>query len=336
MKKVLAIKQRRLGDTALWTASLEALREICSSVDIAYPSSYSALFDSDPRFGKQYLLSDDLSSQIRTLKEIRESNYDAVLSFHSNTRTAYLTRFSKSSIKLIHRHSRTPHYNSFSKPIPNLGVPMSAIERDLNVVRGLGWSGKSPKTRLILNQEAKIIGDRVLSPHLNGSKKKKIALSVNASRLSKQWPLENFISLAQLLAEEAQVFLFYDVAPKSMLWKKTIETTTAIQTPDLKSLLGCLNLMDGFMGADSGVKHIAAALNIPTVTVFGPESVGEWHGYDPVQHRAIQVSVQCRNQNPENPDFSWCGEEICPLGSHACLTTISPEQVLKEIKSVIL
>jgi ADP-heptose:LPS heptosyltransferase len=336
MKKILAIKQRRLGDTALWTSALEALHGICSTLDIAYPSAYSALFDGDPRFDKQYLLTDDFSSQLRILKEIRESGYDAVLSFHANNRTAYLTRFSKSPIRLIHPHSRTPHHNSFSNLIPNVGVPMSAIERDLNVVRGLGWSGQSPKTRLFVSQETKNIGAKILAPYMDSSGKKRIGLSVNASRLSKQWPLENFISLTQSLSEEAQVFIFYDFFPVSPLWEKITQKATVIHTPDLKSLMGCLSFMDGFMGADSGVKHIAAALNIPTVTVFGPESVGEWHGYDPVQHKAIQVSVQCRNQNPENPEFAWCGEEICPLASHACLSQITPNQVLKEIRSLIL
>lgn len=49
---------------------------------------------------------------------------------------------------------------------------MSAIERDLNVVRALGWSGKSPKTRLIATAKAKDKGHQLLEPYLKQSSRK--------------------------------------------------------------------------------------------------------------------------------------------------------------------
>ncbi len=336
MKKVLAIKQRRLGDTALWTAALEALREsLGCSFDIAYPAPYAALFDLDPRFEKHYPLSSNFTSQWDTLKEIRKTHYDAVLNFHANNQTAFLTRFSKSRTKLIHHHNRSPRHTKFSKTIPNVGTPMSALERDLNVVRGLGWSGKSPQSKIFVSSSHKRRGEELLNSHFKSSPKKKIALSVTASRPSKQWPLENFLALARALSNEAQVFVFYDSPPSSSLWAQLKIETTAIHTADLSSLIGCLSFMDGFMGADSGVKHVAAALKIPTVTVFGPESIGEWHGYPIDRHKALQFPVSCRDHNIDNPLYAWCGHEVCPLASHACLSQISPEKVYTEIKTLM-
>jgi len=89
------------------------------------------------------------------------------------------------------------------------------------------------------------------------------------------------------------------------------------------------------VGSDSGVKHLACAFNIPTVTLFGPESVGEWHGYDSVRHRVIQKPVGCRNENGESPAYGWCGETVCPLSSHACMTQITPAEVAANLAHVL-
>jgi len=335
MKKILAIKNRRLGDTALWTASLEALREfIGGPVDIAYPAAYAPLFELDPRFNQHYLLEPSLSSRWDNLRKIRQVNYDAVLNFHANNETAILTFLSKGKTRFIHHHHRTPRFTKYSSTIPHVGVPMSAIERDLNVVRGLGWSGASPNPKLFVGSATKQKGEKLLGLSTQ-SGLKNVALSISASRQSKQWALEKFISLAKILKDRYQLFVLYDFPPVSALWGNLKKLTHTIHTPDLTSLLGCLTHMDGFIGADSGVKHLAAALEIPTVTLFGPESIGEWHGYPTEKHRAIQIPVLCRDQNTETPNYAWCGYGICPLASHACMSQISPEMIVQEIGSIL-
>ncbi|NBX68248.1 MAG: glycosyltransferase family 9 protein [Proteobacteria bacterium] len=330
MRKILAIKNRRLGDTALWTAALEALHDFTGNkIDIAYPAPYASLFDSDPRIDKQYHLAPNISSNLKLLKKIREVKYDAVLSFHASRQTEMFVRFSRGKKLLVHHHGRAARPNSLSKEIPNIGLPMSAIERDLNVVRGLGWNSQSPAPRLWVGPIYKSQGEQLLTPCLKSSMKK-LAIHVGASRRSKQWSLEYFVSLTRLLGEQFEVIVLYDSPPTSLLWDCLEKSSHLIHTPDLPSLIGCLTWMDGFIGADSGVKHIAAALGIPTITLFGPESVGEWHGYDLKKHRAIQAPVGCRDQNLENPEYAWCGAEVCPLASHACMSQITPEQVAAE------
>ena len=104
------------------------------------------------------------------------------------------------------------------------------------------------------------------------------------------------------------------------------------ETPALSDALGLMGLARGFVGSDSGLKHMAAALNVPTLTLFGPESMGEWHCYDSDIHRTIQRTVPCRFHDRETPEFAWCGESVCPLGSHACMNLISVDEVKEEIR----
>ena len=81
---------------------------------------------------------------------------------------------------------------------------MSAIERDLNVVRGIGWDGISPEPRLWITEKTKEVAAGLLTKGGVSVKDPLVAISVNASRLSKRWPLENYVKLVGSSSEEDQ------------------------------------------------------------------------------------------------------------------------------------
>ena len=165
-----------------------------------------------------------------------------------------------------------------------------------------------------------------------------IALSVSASRPSKLWGLEKYIRLTEMLREMGQPVILYDdiKALPAPFFEWIKKWAIPVHTAKLSTLMGCLGHAKLFIGSDSGVKHVAAALGTPTLTLFGPESVGEWHGYPKDHHRYLQIPVPCRFNDPEPKEFSWCGVERCPLASHVCLSLISPEMVLAEAQQLLL
>ena len=335
--KILALKLRRLGDAALWTAALEALKQLKPSIlGIAYPKSYDALFEGDPRFDRKYPMSELSVGTPEILDRIRKEKYDAVLNFHASQSSARLCKSTGIPTQLIHFHDRrTP--GKVNSMIPHQGIPMSAIERDLNVVRAIGWSDTSPPPKLNIADSFRTEGAAVLREAGVDLSKPLLALSVEASRLAKRWPLENYLSLVHQLKSLINVVVLGEATnPLNPFKTEFANRTHFISTPRLSTLMGCLSFARCYVGSDSGVKHVAAALSIPTVTLFGPESAGEWHGYTLENHRYLQVSVACRNRDPVPAEFSWCGESICPLGSHACMTLISPKQVLQEVQQLLL
>jgi len=72
-----------------------------------------------------------------------------------------------------------------------------------------------------------------------------------------------------------------------------------------------------FLCNDSGAMHLAAALGVPTVTVFGPTNE---RATGPVGRKATLIRVPI--------DCSPCGERECPLGHHRCMTNVSVDQVV--------
>ena len=97
---------------------------------------------------------------------------------------------------------------------------------------------------------------------------------------SKNWPIDRFIELARRLRERGQVqpvFLFGEA-------DREIEQKIARDLPDYPrfhslSLLEVAGLMRAcglYVGNDSGISHLAAALGLPVVALFGPSSAVRW------------------------------------------------------------
>jgi heptosyltransferase-2 len=74
---------------------------------------------------------------------------------------------------------------------------------------------------------------------------------------------------------------------------------------------------------DTGPRHIAAALNVPVVTIFGPTHP-QWTEIYYAKERQVSVKVFC----------GPCQKKRCPL-DHRCMTRISPAMVFDAAMSLL-
>jgi heptosyltransferase-3 len=93
--------------------------------------------------------------------------------------------------------------------------------------------------------------------------------------LNKCCHLDNFLAVAEALAAKdikvifllgpAELERFSDTAVKQIT-----KTAKCLTDPSLADVLGLLSCADSFLGNDSGITHLAAAMGVKTVAVFGP------------------------------------------------------------------
>jgi heptosyltransferase II len=150
----------------------------------------------------------------------------------------------------------------------------------------------------------------------------KLAIGAGASYGSaKCWPPSRFAELAnQLQAQwDADVILFgaageTDVssAIASEMHRPPIDLTGKSTVADLPALLSLCHV---FIGNDSGVMHVAAAVGLPAVAIFGPTDP---FGTAPVTPRHTVVRQQ--------PYCSPCFLRRCPI-DHRCMTRITSGEV---------
>ncbi len=83
----------------------------------------------------------------------------------------------------------------------------------------------------------------------------------------------------------------------------------------------------GLVANDSGAMHLASLSQTPTVAIFGPTVLGI--GYRPWNENSmvVQSNLSCRPCGRH-------GAQVCPIGTHACMKSISIDQILRALQTM--
>jgi ADP-heptose:LPS heptosyltransferase len=107
-----------------------------------------------------------------------------------------------------------------------------------------------------------------------------VALHVGSGGEAKRWPLSNFLTLARLLSAipDVCVLLISGPAEEGMgeLGNAISSRSVHLASPPLSVLGAILARCALYVGNDSGITHLAAALGVPTVALFGPSDPAIW------------------------------------------------------------
>lgn len=142
---------------------------------------------------------------------------------------------------------------------------------------------------------------------------------------SKQWPVEHFGAFAQRLRNAGITPLVLG-SPKEYELGETIAGYAAPAVVNLcgqTSLVDVVDLLAGCVGAvsnDSGLMHVACAVEIPVVVLYGSSS--------PVFTPPLSAQASILDLEL---DCSPCFERTCPLGHRRCLTEMSPDMVWRTL-----
>ncbi len=98
---------------------------------------------------------------------------------------------------------------------------------------------------------------------------------------AKCWPLANFVAVASALADAGLPVRFLIGPVEVERWqpadiKRLARQFAVTRYPTPSELIGLLRGARGLIGNDSGTSHLAALLDTPTATIFGPTSARQW------------------------------------------------------------
>jgi heptosyltransferase-2 len=148
---------------------------------------------------------------------------------------------------------------------------------------------------------------------------------------TKRWPTEHFAVLAQKLIAENPSIQIVILGSKSdyVLGKEITSQTKQASNihnwcgnTSLDEAIALIGMSKAVISNDSGLMHIAAALQTPQVAIFGSSDPAHT---PPLSSKAkvIWLNMPC----------SPCHKRICPLGHLRCLKDILPQQVLATLNT---
>jgi heptosyltransferase-2 len=147
---------------------------------------------------------------------------------------------------------------------------------------------------------------------------------------SKRWPAAYFAVLAQsILNAKPAASLVLLGSPSDRAIGDTIVSSAASQShtfnwcgaTSLDEAIAIISLCSKVVSNDSGLMHIAAALQVPQVAIFGSSDPSHT---PPNSAKASIISLHL----PCSP----CHQRECPLGHLNCLNQISPERVFAALQ----
>lgn len=258
--------------------------------------------------------------------ELRAQKYDVALLFQNAFEAAWIAWRAGIPERIGYARDGRSVLLTKAVPVPKPGE-ISAHEQYyyLELLRRSGWLDSLPEESFIkLNVPAEN-RERAEEFLLSAGVRRdsfRIAIGAGASYGSaKCWPPDRFAELANRLQMQTQadVILFGTSAEAAVssaiaagMHRSPIDLTGKTSINDLPALLSQCHL---FIGNDSGAMHVAAAVSLPVVAVFGPTDP---FGTAPVTPRCSVLQ--------EKPYCSPCFLRRCPT-DHRCMTRVTPDAV---------
>lgn len=322
--RVLIRAPNWLGDAVMALPAMAAIRRAMpeSFIAVAAVSSVAPVFEEETSARADAVISIDKKTEAAAL---RAGNFDAVLLLPNSLRAAWVVRRAGIAERWGYAGNARSLLLTKSVPRPREAVHQSTYYLDL--VRGLGFGGEATVPSVKVKPQTIARAATVLERHGFTSPAPLVGFAPGAAYgHAKRWPPSRVAETIVRLARERQVACLLLGAESDRDAGREIESSlpsdvraiNLIGRTSLREFAGVLARCAAFVSNDSGGMHLAAALGVPVVAIFGPtnERVTAPLG----AHDVLVHQVFCRP----------CMLRDCPI-DHRCMKGISVASVFDAV-----
>jgi len=306
-RRLLFITLSNIGDLVMTTPLLEALHLSYPEhlIDIVGDRRSSDLLQPCPYRGRLIHKEKNagLAGTWELVRSLRMYPYDVAV----DLRTAFLTLLIRCGQRGFKRRGTSAGAHAVQHHFTALG----AI---------LGPHIEIPSPRLWLDPAASAEASLLLSEL---PRERRLVVAPGANWPGKIWPIDRYAALIDRLDSDFDSVIVVGSSEDHELGQRLMQSAALpmVNLTGRTSLLevaACMAGASAFVGNDSGLGHMAAALNIPTLTVFGPG--GRPHRYRPWGSRATIVIA------PEEDLAKLKSAEVASaLRSHLATDAVTPD-----------
>ena len=316
--RILVLSFSHIGDAVLSTCIIPPLKDEFPGCHLSYllnPESAPVL-KGDPRIDEVLIydkrhLHKGLRGKVRLIKDLKDRRFDLVVDLRDAPWSSLIGR-ERWRIRREIRRSRR-----------------HAVQRYLDVLRTHGIDVRGAKPEIELRSEEIESADRFLAERGADEGERFIGIHPGGGWPYKLWGTDRFSELAERLSERLGLNLLLFAGPEEENLAESVERRVkgkAIKCVGLplRTAAALMRRCSIYVGNDTGTTHLAAAVGVPTVALFGPT---DHLRSSPYGERVITIvgrfRMDCAPCHPGRHP-GGCGISPCPV-----IRSIGVDDVLK-------
>jgi heptosyltransferase-3 len=349
VKRILVIKLRHHGDVFLTSPVFGILKSRLPRTKIfAYIYQETLpMLEGHPAI-EGFLLYDNnwkslpflqrASKEMWLIRQIWKNRFDMIINLTDCDRGDFVALVSRARYRIglaPERRGFKYRPNVYTHIVKRCQKPRHMVEQNLDALRRIGIFPSAEERDLFLHipQSSRTSIDRHLQKADLG-KHSYILLHPTSRWLFKCWPVKNVAELIHHFNRIGYRIVLSSAPDKKEL--SMIEQIISLCSDipilnlagkiSLKELAALIQTCSCLVCIDSVPVHIASALKVPTVALFGPSSEEAWGPWNNLHGRVVAKNYSCRPCN-----LDGCGgSKVCD-----CLEQISVESVLHEVMRLL-
>ncbi len=328
-----------------------------SSIRRAFPGSHisllvkpwvSELFKENPDINEIILYEDryrGFRGRLRLAKTLRQKNFDIALLLQNAFDAALVTWLAGIPLRIGYKRDKRGFLLTQGIPVERDVLTRHQVYYYLNLLRAAGIKTADPHPHLFLTDSERQWARDLLSSYFPADGRPLIGINPGATYGSaKRWPSDRFAALVLKIISElkGRIVIFgsreeVEIANEIvalLMTQSTVDGPAITNSKqhmavmsgktDLRELAALIAECDAFITNDSGPMHMASALHVPTVAIFGSTNTtttGPFGG----GHRIVSKNLSC----------APCMKRECPEGHLNCMMTMTADEVFDALREIL-
>ena len=330
-KRILIIRPDRIGDVVLSTPIPRELKK-------AFPDCFIGLllreytkdiYVNNPHVDQIIvdLERTDLKSKLQLINEIRSHNFTHAFMLLPTERMNWILFFSGIKHRIGVGHKFYQFVTNTKSVYRRKHIPLRhEADYCMDMARKIGVISDNLDTEIYLNNEEKAFVS-LLKEKFSKGQKLLIGIHTTSGNSVPNWKVQTYLDLIIKLESLNNV----QIVITDLQIPEEIINITEVEYPEqktLRDLIHIISSLDLLIASSTGPTHIAAALKIPTITMFCPLPACSPELWSPKGNKAVNIL----------PSKNYCGV-ICSGNPKQCYFEgeggISVERVFGEVKKFI-
>ncbi|WP_046992948.1 lipopolysaccharide heptosyltransferase I [Aliarcobacter butzleri] len=280
MKRIAIIKLSAMGDIIHAMVALQYIKRKYPNLQIDWfvESAFAGVLENNPDINQIIKLDlksikkdkKEIINQIKLIKKYEKNSYDLVIDAQGLIKSAIVSFFlGKNRVGFSKNSTREKLASFFYTKRVDIAYDKNAIERNVKVLsQALNFEITKDD---ILNKKPFLFyknENEVIYEYLSKDKKN-VLFVIGASWPSKMYSKEKFAKIINNLDENCLITWGNEAEKDIANFVANISKAKVLPKLDLNSLKAIMSKVDLVIGNDTGPTHMAWALNIPSITLFG-------------------------------------------------------------------